>query len=106
MNKNCLPVTDDPATVRLLSFYFASVFTAEGALSCSPFENRYSEVLMEGIPISRLVAYRKFKSFKASSSTGPDQIHPMIFHDAADSLYVPLSLILQKSLDEGAVPSD
>jgi len=35
---------------------------------------------------------------------GPDNIHPAVFRNCADTLSKPLSMIFNKSLQEGIIP--
>ena len=37
---------------------------------------------------------------------GPDKVHPFLLKTFAKYLAVPLSIIFQRSIDEGVVPAD
>ena len=49
---------------------------------------------------------KRLSILNVSKSIGPDQIHPFVLRECSHSLSLPLSLLLQISMDSGTVPSD
>ena len=65
----------------------------------------------EGTPLSNLVVtkemvLKKMVVVKPAKSQGPDKIHPNIVKTLSDVLVTPVTIIFNKSLQEGVVPSD
>jgi len=52
------------------------------------------------------VVERKLLGLKTFSSPGPDGLHPLVLKSCASILKVPLSLIYDKSMATGRLPSD
>ena len=67
------------------------LFTGDDALSEMRFEE--GEVV------------KKLKRIKASGAPGPDKVWSRVLHDMADALGKPLSIIYNKLMEEGYVPS-
>ena len=49
---------------------------------------------------------KKLDSLDTNKSVGPDNIHPMLLRQLANELKEPLTVIFQKSLNEGQLPDD
>ena len=59
---------------------------------------------MEEIEIGYEVVLEKLLGLNASSSSGPDGIHPMVLRSCARVLAFPLCIIFARSLEEGCLP--
>ena len=47
----------------------------------------------------------RLRALKVSKSPGPDGIHPRILRELSDELAYPLTILLNKSLEEGKLPT-
>ena len=50
--------------------------------------------------------YTTLKSLKVSKSPGPDEIHPRLLRELAKEVAYPLTLLFNKTLDEGKLPTE
>ena len=48
---------------------------------------------------------KKLRMLSNNKSAGPDDIHPTVLHETAESVSLPLSIIYNKSLNEGKQPT-
>ena len=85
--------------------YFSFVFTKEN-LDTLP-EVTDKEVLseLENIVISESEVLKHLKELDASKAMGPDNINPFLIKSMAEVFVKPLTLIFQKSVSSGIVPS-
>ena len=56
--------------------------------------------------LSTEAVLKKTDSLDTNKSVGPDNIHPMLLRRLANELEEPLTVIFQKSLNEGQLPDD
>ena len=61
---------------------------------------------LDEITISVAEVKKRLTSLLKSKSQGPDQLHPIIWIEAADNLNEPLTINFMKSLQEGKLPED
>ena len=88
---------------NMFNNFFGSVFTKEGDGELPEF-TKDVENLLENITISEDQMYQALSSLKISKSPGPDEIHPRILKELAKELSSPLTLLFNKSLQEGKLP--
>jgi hypothetical protein len=104
-NEDNEPVSDDQEKAELFNKYFGSVFNLPQDLEEEP-------ITPKDIPIIDLIYFspdeiiKKINLLKTHSSPGPDQITPKVLKELAHLLALPLSIIFNKSIQEGAVPED
>ena len=67
---------------------------------------RSLEEALTDITISEQGVGRLLKGLKTNKAAGPDNIPPLLLADTAQQLAKPISIIFQKSLEEGTVPDD
>ena len=98
---------DDLTKAIILNKFFSSVFTDED-LSCIPhFEPRAPHAaLVQDLEITEDMVKSKLKCLSATSSPGPDQIHPRVLREAAKQVAVPLTILFNKSIESGCLPDD
>ena len=70
----------------------------------NPHVYQSSTAAMVEITLSYEVVFEKLKGLNASSSAGPDGIHPRVLFSYARVLALPLSIIFTRSLNEGILP--
>ena len=89
---------------QVLNMFFSSVFTEEDLSQIPILENRQENDPMANIHITPEMVLKKLKALKNTKSAGPDKIHPRILKETAEVICVPLSMIFNKSIQEGHVP--
>ena len=96
-DKPMLTKTDDEKADVFLN-YFGSVFTLEPDSEIPQFEDRHYKEILENIDMTEDMVLKKFKKLKINESPGPDAIHPWVIQEIAESIKVPVTLILKASL--------
>ena len=107
-NENGVFTKSEAEKAELLNDFFSSVFTKEN-LDTLP-EVTDKEVLSEldNIVISESEVLKHLKELDASKALkamGPDNINPFLIKSMAEVFVKPLTLIFQKSVSSGIVPS-
>ena len=94
--------------VEMLNQEFVKVFTEEDEiLPIIEQEHKLTEEeKLVDIKITEEMTLKKLKELDKSKAQGPDKIHPRVLVELAEALANPLTLIYQKSIDEGTVPQD
>ena len=88
---------------ELLADRFASVFVAEVPVSPSPHQV-FGETMQNIVNIVENV-HDVLLGLDVNTSMGPDDIHPQVLRVCAQQLAVPLTIIFNKSLAAGLLPS-
>ena len=97
---------DENEMATILNNFFASVFTEEDCLSAQPLEVRRTEKILGGIPIVESDVLHTIEKIKVNKTPGPDKISPRILKEVKHQISKPLSILFNKSLTVGKVPSD
>ena len=90
-----------------LNNYFSSVFSDDNlhdqqtTLDEGTFFGNY----LNSFEITKEMVATKLRELNTEKSPGPDKWHPIFLKKIADLISSPLSIIFQKSLNEGIVPS-
>ena len=92
-------------TATILNSFFSSIFTEESEDVPVP-AMTYTGPVLEEADVTPEVVERKLKMLRPSSSPGPDQIHPRVLVETAQSIATPLSQLFRESLLAGELPSD
>lgn len=95
---------NDSAKAELFNSYFSSVFTAEDTSSI-PTPTVLSNSNLSSITISPDIVLKYLQKINTSKSAGPDGIHSKVLYEVKDVIKTPLSIIFNKSLAEGILPS-
>lgn len=102
-------ISDSKHMAEVLNNYFSSVFTREDVSKMveAPmiFKGTDSEAL-NNITIDVAVVKKKIEALRSDKAPGPDEVPPRVLRHLAEELCYPLSVILQKSIDEGVAPED
>ena len=85
-----------------LNNFFASVFTVEDSENIPDSNNCHVDKLLSSLHISPETVKEKLDKLDPNKSPGHDRWHPFFLKNLADSLCIPLSILFNKSLKEGA----
>ena len=101
-------VIDDKDKADVLNSFFASVFVKENTDNIiSADEGSMSNFgFISEIIITPLAVLQKLKNLNVNKAQGPDGIPPRILKELCEQLANPLSVLFNKSLEEGKIPSD
>ena len=102
--KNGSQTESDGETAEELCRYFSEVFVKEGSWQEDKDVNITSANL--SISVTEAAVHKALNKLKSDKSPGPDNIHPKLLHEVAAEVVRPLTLIFQKSVSEGKLPSD
>ena len=96
---------DDSESCQVLSDFFSSVFTKEDSGELPDFPKR-TDFEVNDILVTEEKVKKKLMNLKTDKSQGPDGINPRLLKECNSSLSKPLSIIYQKSVDTGILPTD
>ena len=68
------------------------------------FDVRYQGQSVTKLIVSTDDVYKRLMSLKVSKSMGPDNCHPRLMKETADSIKEPLQMIFNKTFKEGTLP--
>ena len=83
---------------------FSSVYVSEVPANPHPYQT--SNAQMEDLTVSYDTIKKILENLAPSSSAGADGVHPSILHNCAEVISLPLSIIIQKSINESQIPSE
>ena len=106
-SKNGEIVTDNVGMGNILNKYFSSVFTSENLENMPEAENKAgSNVKFESLYFCRKLIQEKLNGIKNFSAPGPDGIYSNVLKALSSELSTPLSILFNKSMEDGFVPQD
>ena len=88
-----------------LNEFFASVFTDERLENIPEESTEFLGNYLRNFIISEEDVRKKLDKLNAGKTPGPDKWHPLLLKSVADLISLPLSILFQKSLNEGILPS-
>ena len=97
-------IQDNEEKANLLNDFFASVFIKEPPGQLPIFDVRYQGQSVTKFIVSTDDVYKRLMSLKVSKSMGPDNCHPRLMKETADSIKEPLQMIFNKTFKEGTLP--
>ena len=99
---NGIKAIESEDKAETLNNFFASVFTTEDLLNIPDLPSRNVDDVLSHIDISPEIVRIKLENLNSNKSPGHDNWHPHALKELAGVISVPLSLLFQKSLYEGA----
>ena len=97
---------EEKELANICNSYFHSAFNRPVVGEELPHMEAVCENTIEDIEITPSMVAKKLEKLNKFKSSGPDNIHPHLLKETADSLGVPLSMIFQESLRLGETPGD
>lgn len=88
-----------------LNNFFSSVFTKERTATMPQMSTRQNEETTERVHLTCQDIQEEIARMKTGKSAGPDDIHPKVIKETCQEISVPLSIIFNKSLEFGQVPT-
>jgi len=102
-------VTEAVEMSEQLNEYFTSVFTREN-LSQMPSADTVNTdtdtVYRSDINIDPVSVLNKLNRLRSDKAAGPDELSPRVLKEITEEICEPLTIILQRSIDEGSIPDD
>ena len=97
----------DERRSQVLNVFFSSVFQNETenipALNCA---NNSDGVCLPEVVITQAAVFSKLKTLNPTKSEGPDRIPPRVLLELQMFLYIPLTILLNNSMEKGSIPCD
>ena len=103
---NGMLVTTPEEKAETLNEFFSSVFTMENIENLPEKTGEFQGDCLDVFFISKDMVIEKLNKLNPNKSSGPDGWHPVLLKNIADCIALPLSIVFQKSLNEGKLPSD
>ena len=96
---------DDYDKANILQKQFCSVFTQELDGELPEFQSRTNN-LINDLHITNEMVFKQITKLDVNKSFGPDEIHPKMLIELVEYVAEPLSIIMNKTLEEGTLPDD
>ena len=97
--------TDDEKADELNKF-FCSVSTIENDENIPEPEMKHDGTKLTDVKVLKEDVEEKLANLNPAKSPGPDGLHPRVLKEVAEEIAVPLTMIFNKSLQEGVVPEE
>ena len=110
-NKQSIPTLEKPdgskaitpkEKANSLNQFFCSVFTRERLNDIPELSEDFSGDILATTNITPEIVWKKLVNLDPNKSPGPDKWHPHFLRELADVICIPLSILFNKSLTEGA----
>ena len=96
----------DNEKASLFNLYFANVFTKEDSSTVLSLPHPVTNTSLEYIEITPQIVLKYIQKLNTAKAAGPDEMYPKILYEVKEAICEPLSIIFNKSLEEGRLPSD
>ena len=96
--------SDDQEKAELLNQQFTSVYTDEDVSNIPTFDPIPTDTKLDTANIKINDVKKLLKGLRTQKSCGPDDVHPYLLKNLADTMSIPLTLIYNISIQTGSVP--
>ena len=96
---------DDQDKANILQQQFSGVFTREPVTDI-PVLSKRTEAIIRSLKVTESMVRLQILRLNLNKSCGPDNVHPKMLIELVDILAGPLSLLLNKTIEEGDIPAD
>ena len=103
--KNGTVASTPKEKAEALNEFFASVFTDERLENIPEEGSEFLGNYLSNFIICQKDVRKKLDKLNPGKTPGPDKWHPLLLKSIADLISLPLSILFQKSLNEGILPS-
>ena len=90
---------------KKINTFLTSVFSKEDLTEIPTIGDRHNGNLLNNIKITGEDVLAKLTNLKTNKSPGPDKCHLYVVHEMRNELVDPLLKILNKSIEDGAIPA-
>ena len=99
---------DNVEKANILNDYFSSVFTRENVENVPEMESgcRSDGAFLAEVQVTADAVKHKLKLLNPSKAQGPDGIPPRVLKELHEELSKPLSILFNKSLESGVIPTE
>ena len=99
---------DSKDKANILNEYFSSVFTRENTTNVPNIEvgSRSDGTFLPDIIVTTEAVKKKLSLLNTCKAQGPDGVPPKVLKELSEELALPLTILFNKSLEEGTVPSE
>ena len=102
-------ISDPIDMTEQLNDYFSSVFTRENFSQMPSMDEKFDDAnstSLTDIRISSDQVMKKLDRLRSDKASGPDDLSPRVLKEVKEEICEPLTIILQRSINEGKVPDD
>jgi len=102
-------ISDPIDMTEQLNDYFSSVFTRENFSQMPPVDEKFDDAnstSLTDIRISSDQVMKQLDRLRSDKASGPDDLSPRVLKEVKEEICEPLTIILQRSINEGMVPDD
>ena len=96
---------DDQDKANILQQQFSGVFTREPVAEIPVLPKR-TEAIIRSLKVTEAMVRLEILRLNVNKSCGPDNVHPKMLIELVDILAGPISLLLNKTIEEGDIPVD
>ena len=99
-------ISSNSGKAEILNKFFCSVFTQEKTDNIPKPENRNENENIDNVIFTKDKVLKKLKDINSAKAGGPDGIQAAVLKELCNELCEPLSILFQKSMEEGKLPAD
>ena len=96
----------DEGKANCLNDFFAAVFTVEDTTNVPTMPNRHLLHHMNPLVVHQDTVLKELNKLNVNKAEGPDGIHPRLLFELRELLAEPLTIMFNKSLQEGRIPTE